>query len=194
MFSHFFSPQWHAHSQKVKADKNSPNLARLQQASKGVTQATAGVVASTKSGKSQIEETGECVHLFTLVVSGAKWLHPPYCIVLCVFCFFYFFIPQLISMITQAVINVIAQSHYCSSSDHFFFFCSFRTIDPKPTSALISVLSFKQKSLESQSLPSLKLHCIAQADSPNTLTHTHPSSFFPFFSFKGICRYYDFMI
>ncbi|XP_012691689.2 huntingtin-interacting protein 1 isoform X2 [Clupea harengus] len=42
---------------KVKADKGSPNLARLQQASRGVTQATAGVVASTKSGKSQIEET-----------------------------------------------------------------------------------------------------------------------------------------
>ncbi|KAL4630894.1 huntingtin-interacting protein 1-like isoform X1 [Arapaima gigas] len=41
---------------KVKADKDSPNLARLQQASRGVTQATANVVASTKSGKSQIEE------------------------------------------------------------------------------------------------------------------------------------------
>uniref|UniRef100_A0A8C1M3G1 Huntingtin-interacting protein 1-related protein n=1 Tax=Cyprinus carpio TaxID=7962 RepID=A0A8C1M3G1_CYPCA len=44
---------------KVKADKDSPNLSRLRQASKGVTQATAGVVASTKSGKSQIEDTGE---------------------------------------------------------------------------------------------------------------------------------------
>ncbi|XP_030632197.1 huntingtin-interacting protein 1 [Chanos chanos] len=42
---------------KVKADKDSPNLTRLQQASRGVTQATAGVVASTKSGKSQIEDT-----------------------------------------------------------------------------------------------------------------------------------------
>lgn len=42
---------------KVKADKGSSNLGRLQQASKGVTQATAGVVASTKSGKSQIEDT-----------------------------------------------------------------------------------------------------------------------------------------
>ncbi|KAK2831224.1 hypothetical protein Q7C36_016310 [Tachysurus vachellii] len=42
---------------KVKAHKDSPNLARLQQASRGVTQATAGVVTSTKSGKSQIEET-----------------------------------------------------------------------------------------------------------------------------------------
>ncbi|KAM9733802.1 huntingtin-interacting protein 1 [Menidia menidia] len=42
---------------KVKADKDSANLSRLQQASRGVTQATAAVVASTKSGKSQIEET-----------------------------------------------------------------------------------------------------------------------------------------
>uniref|UniRef100_A0A8C6LGD9 Huntingtin-interacting protein 1-related protein n=1 Tax=Nothobranchius furzeri TaxID=105023 RepID=A0A8C6LGD9_NOTFU len=42
---------------KVKADKDSTNLRRLQQASRGVTQATAAVVASTKSGKSQIEET-----------------------------------------------------------------------------------------------------------------------------------------
>ncbi|XP_061104089.1 huntingtin-interacting protein 1 isoform X2 [Conger conger] len=42
---------------KVKADKDNSNLTRLQQASRGVTQATAGVVASTKSGKSQIEET-----------------------------------------------------------------------------------------------------------------------------------------
>uniref|UniRef100_A0A8D3BMC7 Huntingtin-interacting protein 1 n=1 Tax=Scophthalmus maximus TaxID=52904 RepID=A0A8D3BMC7_SCOMX len=41
---------------KVKADKDSGNLHRLQQASRGVTQATAAVVASTKSGKSQIEE------------------------------------------------------------------------------------------------------------------------------------------
>ncbi|XP_054971034.1 huntingtin-interacting protein 1-like isoform X1 [Pan paniscus] len=37
---------------KVKADKDSPNLAQLQQASRGVNQATAGVVASTISGKS----------------------------------------------------------------------------------------------------------------------------------------------
>ncbi|XP_062241210.1 huntingtin-interacting protein 1 isoform X2 [Platichthys flesus] len=41
---------------KVKADKDSTNLHRLQHASRGVTQATAAVVASTKSGKSQIEE------------------------------------------------------------------------------------------------------------------------------------------
>uniref|UniRef100_A0A8C6U7K2 Huntingtin interacting protein 1 n=1 Tax=Neogobius melanostomus TaxID=47308 RepID=A0A8C6U7K2_9GOBI len=43
---------------KVKADKDSTKLHRLQHASRGVTQATAAVVASTKSGKSQIEETG----------------------------------------------------------------------------------------------------------------------------------------
>ncbi|XP_016002042.2 huntingtin-interacting protein 1 isoform X1 [Rousettus aegyptiacus] len=42
---------------KVKANKDSPNLAQLQQASRGVNQATAAVVASTISGKSQIEET-----------------------------------------------------------------------------------------------------------------------------------------
>ncbi|KAL0972962.1 hypothetical protein UPYG_G00197060 [Umbra pygmaea] len=41
---------------KVKADKDNANLARLKLASRGVTQATAGVVASTKSGKSQVEE------------------------------------------------------------------------------------------------------------------------------------------
>ncbi|XP_019401971.1 PREDICTED: huntingtin-interacting protein 1 isoform X2 [Crocodylus porosus] len=41
---------------KVKADKDSANLSKLQQASRGVNQATAGVVASTKSGKLQIEE------------------------------------------------------------------------------------------------------------------------------------------
>uniref|UniRef100_A0A8C6D0G8 Huntingtin interacting protein 1 n=1 Tax=Moschus moschiferus TaxID=68415 RepID=A0A8C6D0G8_MOSMO len=42
---------------KVKADKNSPNLAQLLQASRAVNQATAEVVASTISGKSQIEDT-----------------------------------------------------------------------------------------------------------------------------------------
>lgn len=52
----------------MKADKDSPNLARLQQASRGVSQATAAVVASTISGKSQIEETG----------SDALLVHPCY--------------------------------------------------------------------------------------------------------------------
>lgn len=42
---------------KVKADKGSANLGRLQQASRGVNQATASVVASTKNGKAQIEDT-----------------------------------------------------------------------------------------------------------------------------------------
>ncbi|XP_041096898.1 huntingtin-interacting protein 1 isoform X2 [Polyodon spathula] len=42
---------------KVKADKGSANLGRLQQASRGVNQATASVVASTKNAKSQIEDT-----------------------------------------------------------------------------------------------------------------------------------------
>ncbi|RXM94104.1 Huntingtin-interacting protein 1 [Acipenser ruthenus] len=42
---------------KVKADKGSANLVRLQQASRGVNQATASVVASTKNGKAQIEDT-----------------------------------------------------------------------------------------------------------------------------------------
>uniref|UniRef100_A0A8B9F8B8 Huntingtin-interacting protein 1 n=1 Tax=Amazona collaria TaxID=241587 RepID=A0A8B9F8B8_9PSIT len=43
---------------KVKADKDSANLCKLQQASRGVNQATASVVASTKAGKSQVEEKG----------------------------------------------------------------------------------------------------------------------------------------
>ncbi|XP_062816535.1 huntingtin-interacting protein 1 isoform X2 [Anolis carolinensis] len=42
---------------KVKADKESGNLRRLQTASRGVTQATAGVVASTKAAQSQAQET-----------------------------------------------------------------------------------------------------------------------------------------
>ncbi|NWW14514.1 HIP1 protein, partial [Oreocharis arfaki] len=41
---------------RVKADKDSANLCKLQQASRGVNQATASVVASTKAGKSQVEE------------------------------------------------------------------------------------------------------------------------------------------
>uniref|UniRef100_A0A8D0BP74 Huntingtin interacting protein 1 n=1 Tax=Salvator merianae TaxID=96440 RepID=A0A8D0BP74_SALMN len=41
---------------KVKADKDSTNLSKLQAASRGVNQATASLVASTKSGKSQIQE------------------------------------------------------------------------------------------------------------------------------------------
>lgn len=57
---------------QVKADKDSANLQRLQQASRGVTQATAAVVASTKSGKSQIEETGERRDHFRLFIGNLK--------------------------------------------------------------------------------------------------------------------------
>lgn len=46
-------------SWQVKADKDSANLCKLQQASRGVNQATASVVASTKAGKSQVEEKGK---------------------------------------------------------------------------------------------------------------------------------------
>lgn len=56
---------------QVKADKDSTNLSKLQQASRSVNQATAGVVASTKSGKSQIEEKGEY---------GAVGLYPDLCL------------------------------------------------------------------------------------------------------------------
>ncbi|XP_039627888.1 huntingtin-interacting protein 1-related protein-like isoform X1 [Polypterus senegalus] len=41
---------------KVKADKNSNNLSRLQQASRHVNEMAANVVASTKSGQEQIED------------------------------------------------------------------------------------------------------------------------------------------
>uniref|UniRef100_A0A8W4FAP8 Huntingtin interacting protein 1 n=1 Tax=Sus scrofa TaxID=9823 RepID=A0A8W4FAP8_PIG len=51
---------------KVKADKDSPNLAQLQQASRGVNQATAAVVASTVSGKLQIEDTDNMDFSMTL--------------------------------------------------------------------------------------------------------------------------------
>ncbi|XP_039735254.1 huntingtin-interacting protein 1-related protein isoform X2 [Pteropus medius] len=41
---------------KVKADKHSPNLSRLQECSRTVNEMAANVVASTKSGQEQIEE------------------------------------------------------------------------------------------------------------------------------------------
>ncbi|XP_074120210.1 huntingtin-interacting protein 1 isoform X2 [Sminthopsis crassicaudata] len=56
---------------KVKADKDSANLARLQQASRGVNQATAEVVASTMAGKSQIEET-ESMDFSSLTLTQIK--------------------------------------------------------------------------------------------------------------------------
>ncbi|MEQ2219309.1 histidine permease, partial [Xenoophorus captivus] len=61
---------------KVKADKDSANLHRLQQASRGVTQATATVVASTKSGKSQIEDTAlHCISNVLLLYQIRKSQH-----------------------------------------------------------------------------------------------------------------------
>lgn len=63
---------------QVKADKDSGNLHRLQQASRGVTQATAKLVASTKSGKSQIEEKGETLSATSASqISNPVHLHPP---------------------------------------------------------------------------------------------------------------------
>uniref|UniRef100_A0A4X1UNV7 Huntingtin-interacting protein 1 n=1 Tax=Sus scrofa TaxID=9823 RepID=A0A4X1UNV7_PIG len=66
---------------KVKADKDSPNLAQLQQASRGVNQATAAVVASTVSGKLQIEDTGS--------LSKATFFYPFF-----LSFFFFFFLPH----------------------------------------------------------------------------------------------------
>ena len=43
---------------KVKAARDSPNLPPLSEASKGVTQAAAQVVASAKSAAEAIEESG----------------------------------------------------------------------------------------------------------------------------------------
>lgn len=43
----------------MKADKHSAHLSRLQECSRAVNERAAGVVASTKSGREQIEERGE---------------------------------------------------------------------------------------------------------------------------------------
>ncbi|XP_073421647.1 huntingtin-interacting protein 1 isoform X2 [Dendrobates tinctorius] len=56
---------------KVKAEKNSSNLTRLQQASKVVNHNAAGVVASTKSVKSQIEEV-ETMDFSTMTLTQIK--------------------------------------------------------------------------------------------------------------------------
>ncbi|KAM9319572.1 huntingtin-interacting protein 1 [Gastrophryne carolinensis] len=56
---------------KVKAEKDSNNLARLQQASKVVNHNAAGVVASTKSVKSQIEEV-DAMDFSTLTLTQIK--------------------------------------------------------------------------------------------------------------------------
>ncbi|XP_055964243.1 huntingtin-interacting protein 1 [Sorex fumeus] len=57
---------------KVKADKDSPNLAQLQLASRGVNQATAQVVASTISGKSQIEQSAEDMDFSSMTLTQIK--------------------------------------------------------------------------------------------------------------------------
>ena len=44
---------------RVKADRNSKNMSALSHASKGVTQATGGVVATAKSCSQMVEENGE---------------------------------------------------------------------------------------------------------------------------------------
>ncbi|KAL8198693.1 UNVERIFIED_CONTAM: histidine permease [Gekko kuhli] len=57
---------------KVKADKDSANLSKLQVASRAVNQATAGVVASTKSGKSQIEEKADRMDFSAMTLTQIK--------------------------------------------------------------------------------------------------------------------------
>ena len=44
---------------RVKADRNSQNMSALSKASKGVTQATGGVVATAKSCSQMVEENGK---------------------------------------------------------------------------------------------------------------------------------------
>ncbi|PIO35840.1 hypothetical protein AB205_0120380, partial [Aquarana catesbeiana] len=56
---------------KVKAEKNSTNLTKLMQASKVVNHNAAGVVASTKSVKSQIDEV-ETMDFSTLTLTQIK--------------------------------------------------------------------------------------------------------------------------
>ncbi|XP_048374832.1 huntingtin-interacting protein 1 [Sphaerodactylus townsendi] len=57
---------------KVKADKDSSNLSKLQVASRAVNQATAEVVASTKSGKSQIEEKADSMDFSAVTLTQIK--------------------------------------------------------------------------------------------------------------------------
>ena len=54
-------------SSKVKAERGSTNLGALAEASRAVTQATARVVASAKSGADAIEEIGELAVSRTVV-------------------------------------------------------------------------------------------------------------------------------
>lgn len=57
---------------RVKADRNSSNLQQLTQASKGVTTATATVVATVKDCSQLIDENGEIG--FVVVVLVIFWL------------------------------------------------------------------------------------------------------------------------
>lgn len=54
---------------RVKADRNSSNLQQLTQASKGVTTATGGVVATVKDCGQLIDEVGKWNFFFKLIVT-----------------------------------------------------------------------------------------------------------------------------
>jgi huntingtin interacting protein 1 len=62
---------------RVKADRNSKNMSALSQASKSVTQATGGVVATAKSCGQMVEENGKFLlylhaHLYKQGSSSSK--------------------------------------------------------------------------------------------------------------------------
>lgn len=59
-------------SLKVKADKHSPHLSRLQECSRTVNERAASVVASTKSGQEQIEDKGKCLDIQGDVSAGGR--------------------------------------------------------------------------------------------------------------------------
>lgn len=48
---------------RVKASRNSANMTQLSSASKSVTQATGGVVATAKSCRQLVEDSGKCITL-----------------------------------------------------------------------------------------------------------------------------------
>lgn len=54
---------------RVKADRNSKNMSALSQASKRVAQATAGVVATSKSCGQMIEENGKFLVYFRILLA-----------------------------------------------------------------------------------------------------------------------------
>ena len=57
---------------KVKADRSSPNLQQLSEASKNVTEATGQVVASAKSGMQLIEDAGMLIFVECSPVKGQQ--------------------------------------------------------------------------------------------------------------------------